>query len=186
METWRPVVGHEGFYEVSNLGRIRSLERLVRCMGGHLRTQRESVLRPRIDCYGYARVDLRDDGKRRTVGVHRIVAEAFLGAPPFAGAVVNHLDFDQTNNAAANLEWTTPAGNTRHSLAAGRMSGAGRKLTGHAVDEMRRRHLGGETIRALASEFGICYGYARRVVGGQVRSRADGTAAGAAYSGFYD
>jgi hypothetical protein len=57
-----------------------------------LRTQREGILRPKVDCYGYATVDLRRGGTRRTVSVHHVVAEAFHGARFFDGAAVNHID----------------------------------------------------------------------------------------------
>lgn len=93
-ETWRPVPGFEGRYEVSNMGRVREIRVLKTDGGGHR----------------YSRVGI--DG--HTQYVHRLVALAFLGEPPSSRAVVNHKDFNTRNNSAENLEWITQTENVRH------------------------------------------------------------------------
>lgn len=100
-EEWRPVVGFEGRYEVSNQGRVRSLLR-----------RRRPILRLFTKPEGYVHVCLLDHGRQCTRYVHRLVAEAFC--PQVDGDQVNHLDGDKGNNRADNLEWCTPAENSRH------------------------------------------------------------------------
>jgi hypothetical protein len=92
-EEWRPVVGYEGRYEVSSLGRVKSTL---------LREPR--ILRPGIDRYGYQLLALHKDGKQTTRKVHVLVARAFHGSRP-AGLDVMHLDGDSLNNAVANLAY---------------------------------------------------------------------------------
>lgn len=109
-EIWKSIPGFEGLYAISNMGQIKSLDRPGK-PGRMLRHQTNS--------WGYHRVTLYRDGSRQRLFVHRLVAEAFL--PRIDGCnVINHLDFNVNNNAASNLEWTTPKGNTRYSRAAGR------------------------------------------------------------------
>ena len=95
-EVWRPVKGYEGRYEVSNLGNIDSLNY-------HRSGQRKSMSQ-QTDRRGYLRTLLWKDGKKKTVKVHRVVAEAFLPNPNNYPQV-NNKDEDKTNNCADNLEW---------------------------------------------------------------------------------
>lgn len=99
-ERWKPVVGFEGRYEVSNLGRVRSL-----------RPKREKVLRPSPDTNGgYFRVVLYSGSKRRHVLVHRLVLGAWKGAPA-EGQEARHLNNDRTDNRVTNLAWGTRSDN---------------------------------------------------------------------------
>lgn len=104
-EEWRPVVGFEGLYEVSSLGRVRSLPREAsgRLYGGKLR-----ALRPRGD--GYVVVNLSAYNVVRVVYVHTLVLEAFVGSCP-AGMEACHDDNNRANNVLSNLRWDTPVAN---------------------------------------------------------------------------
>lgn len=96
MEQWKAVAGYEGIYEVSDLGSIRSLDRknsLGRSIKG--RALKPAGVR-------YLKVVLYVEGKRRTVTVHRLVAEAFIGIPQ--GMHVDHIDGDKHNNRLSNLQ----------------------------------------------------------------------------------
>lgn len=106
-EKWLPVVGLEGWYEVSNGGRIRRSSRGKRTRVGY-------VLRPRLTRKGYQRICLTVDGERHHCFVHVLVAEAFVG--PRDGKQVNHINGDKSDNAVSNLEYTTGDGNIRHAL----------------------------------------------------------------------
>ena len=92
-EVWKPVPGWPG-YEVSSLGRVRSAARVVECEDGRRRRYQGRVLRTQTHQDGYPQVTLSVGGAASTRGVHRLVAEAFHGPPPFEGALVMHLDDD--------------------------------------------------------------------------------------------
>lgn len=95
MEQWKNIKGYDGKYQVSDLGRVRSLK-----------FGKERVLVGCKQKYGYLLVNLCKDGKVKTCLLHRLVAEAFI-PNPYGLTEVNHKDEDKTNNAVSNLEWCT-------------------------------------------------------------------------------
>lgn len=97
IEIWKPIKGFEGFYEVSNLGRVRSLE------SGRWKN-RVKILKPGKLNNGYLKVTLFKDGKPKTFLVHRLVAEHFI-PNPLNLPQVNHKDENKENNCFENLEW---------------------------------------------------------------------------------
>ncbi|MCI4247655.1 NUMOD4 motif-containing HNH endonuclease [Bacillus sp. CCB-MMP212] len=110
-ELWMPVKGYKGLYEVSDLGRIKRLERYVINEYGN-----EEILEERIlNQYNgeYKTVSLYRDGKQDWISVHRIVAQAFIDNP-HGKPCVNHRDLDKWNNDVRNLEWVTHKENTLH------------------------------------------------------------------------
>lgn len=100
MEEWKDVAGYEGRYQVSNLGRVRSLDKFD--AWGRLRKGR--VLSPFRDTGGYRQVCLRNGRGQCNKNVHRLVASAFI-ANPLDLPVINHKDENKGNNRADNLEW---------------------------------------------------------------------------------
>ena len=113
-QQWRAVSGFETQYEVSDTGNVRSVERRV-FFGKQSRTIPPKMLKPCLS-KGYYSVGLWKDGKCSMMRVSRLVAMAFCHKPDGCD-VVNHLDEQKTNNNSRNLEWTTQARNTRHSIA---------------------------------------------------------------------
>lgn len=123
IEEWRPVVGYEGLYEVSNLGRVKSVERDMttqrRDKNGKVSTYiyhvKERILKQgrRID--GYADVSLSFKGQTILHCVHRLLAEAWIPNPNNYN-YVNHIDLDKTNNSLNNLEWVSCSGNMNHAV----------------------------------------------------------------------
>lgn len=118
-ETWRPVPGYSG-YEVSNKGRVRSVERIKRQMSrwGHTVERRMGgkILSPLDNGKGYLVVGLRSaDGVRRNFYIHRLVAEAFIERKK-GSDYVNHKDFNTKNNSIDNLEWVTQRENVLYSV----------------------------------------------------------------------
>lgn len=105
---WRPVVGFEERYLVSDSGQVWSL-------------LRHRALRPTIDRYGYEKVVLRKDGKTFYRTVHRLVAQAFIPNPDNL-KTVNHINEDKTDNRAVNLEWLSIADNDNHGTRNERMA----------------------------------------------------------------
>lgn len=115
-ESWKPVVGYEGTYEVSDLGNVRSLDREVPLGRWPGATQSvKSVARPpRMQPNGYWFVSLRKPrGHRKHHLLHRLVLMAFIGQPP-DGHEANHKDLNKSNNKLANLEWVTASENQYH------------------------------------------------------------------------
>ena len=108
-EIWKPVPQFEGIYSVSNLGRVRSEARLD-SLG---RRNQGRIMRPRLNRYGYLHLDLRKDGKRYNLLVHKLVMLAFKGECP-EDCEVNHINEDKTDNRADNLEYVTHLQNIRH------------------------------------------------------------------------
>lgn len=103
---WRPVVGYEGYYEVSDIGQVRGVARDVYHGNGTYRKQHSKVLRPHPDGGGYLQVGLHREGSAHMAKIHRLVAIAFLPNP--GGLLeINHLDENKRNNALSNLEWCT-------------------------------------------------------------------------------
>ena len=114
-EEWKPVVGYEGWYEVSNLGQIRSVDRYITYSNGSTRLQKGIILKPNNDKYGYPVVCLIQNGKRRIGKIHRLVATAFLHKEEHFDQV-NHKDGVKHNNELTNLEWTDAYGNQQHAV----------------------------------------------------------------------
>ena len=109
IEIWKDVFGFEGLYQVSNLGKVRSLDRYANS-GIGIRFYKGRLLKPGKDSYGYLKVNLSKDGKKTTFWVHRLVYEAFNGKIQ-EGMQVNHIDEDKTNNSIDNLNLMTPKEN---------------------------------------------------------------------------
>lgn len=119
-EVWKPVVGYEGRYEVSDLGRVRSLDRVVNGAPGKGTYLKPGVvLRHGTHRQGYHLVSLHDGTGRRTHKVHRLVALAFLGPAP-DGSEACHNNSDPSDNRALNLRWDTRSGNMLDAVALGR------------------------------------------------------------------
>lgn len=115
MEQWKDVSGYEGLYQVSDLGRVRSLDRVVNCNGG-TRRARGRVLTPST-VLGYCNVTLQDalTGRQKIYRVHRLVMLAFVGPSDLE---VNHKDGDKANNQLSNLEYVNSSENKRHAISA--------------------------------------------------------------------
>ena len=105
METWKKIAGYEGMYEVSDLGRVKSL--------GNNKSRKEKILKPWKAGNGYLQVNLCKDGQKKTPLIHRLVAEAFVPNPNNL-ETVNHKDETKTNNTVGNLEWMSRADNNNY------------------------------------------------------------------------
>ena len=117
-EIWKPVVGYEGFYEVSNLGRVRSLDRVT--MKPHPRNgvmtryiKPGRIMKPASHPNGYLTICLKVNGSKENCLVHRLVGKAFVPGF-FEGADINHKNEMRTDNSAENLEWCTRSYNLKY------------------------------------------------------------------------
>lgn len=111
-EEWRPVVGWEGVYEVSDGGRVRSLDRTVVFRDGRRAFYRGKTLKPRVDENGYHRYTLSLAKKRRQDRAHTLVLVAFVGPRP-DGLEGCHNDGNPGNNRLDNLRWGTRSSNAK-------------------------------------------------------------------------
>ena len=110
MEIWKPIEGFEDRYEISNKGRVKSINRIIKVFNkGGIKRVPDKILRISKDHKGYAVVGI----GRKTCKVHRLVAKAFIDNPDNKPQI-NHIDGNKMNNTAENLEWSTQAENTIH------------------------------------------------------------------------
>lgn len=132
MEEWRGIPGYIGSYEVSNQGRVRSLDRVT----DRGRRWRGRIMTPATMPRGYQVVTLWRDGKQRTQLVHRLVLMAFVGTPP-KDAEGLHRDGDPANNNLTNLDWGTHSDNQFDQVAHGTHPNASKDRcpAGHLYDE---------------------------------------------------
>lgn len=121
-EEWRAIEGYEGLYEVSSLGRVRSIPKKH-----SYPKSTDGILSPSTRRSRYKQVTLCKEGKTKAVSIHRLVAFAFLGKPKDNELEVNHIDEDPSNNEASNLEWVTPRQNLEHSNVINKMIAAATK-----------------------------------------------------------
>lgn len=164
VEEWRPVVGWEGQYDVSSLGRVR------RTVG----SKRWGTILRFSYVKGYARCRLFRRPGITSVVVHRLVAEAFIGPRP-DGHEVNHKDGARANNRPDNLEYVTPAGNTAHAVTVlGRPNGRpgtqnGRAtLTEEDVQKAISMLAAGQPKKAVAAHFGKHWSWAYGLSHGRI------------------
>ena len=114
-EIWKPVVGYEGWYEVSSFGNLRSVDRTGVDVFGVARRYKGRMISSDSLSYGYPVAILMKNGKRKTVRIHRIVAEAFIPNPdnkPF----IDHIDTNKLNNSLSNLRWCTDKENSNNEI----------------------------------------------------------------------
>lgn len=119
-EIWKNIQGYEGLYQVSNLGRIKSLN--------YNHKNIEKILKYGIDTSGYKVVNLWKDGKGKTKTIHRLVAIHFISNPNNY-PVINHIDENKQNNNITNLEWCTYKYNINYS-----------SRDGHAISERMKNN----------------------------------------------
>jgi hypothetical protein len=170
MEIWKSVVGFEGLYDVSDLGRVRRL------YDGGVNGWR--ILKPSLNQTGtgYFQLTLHAGGKiRRSVLLHHLVAEAFIGPKPSPEMVVCHNDGDSRNNIWTNLRYDTFSANMMDRVEHGTHNKGQRhgmsKLTDEQAADIKRRYVKGGA-KALAEEFGVARHTITRIASGKTWQQA--------------
>lgn len=164
IERWLAVIGFEGLYEVSDWGRVRSLDRRSAARNKWNQFDRQThgrILTQRVGKRGYLLVRLWRNGKGSVFPVHRLVGEAFLGPLP-VGLDTRHGPAGKLVNSVANLSYGTRAENehdkTRDNTQPLGSARPGAKLTESIVRECRERYAAGSVSYAeLAAEFGVTH-----------------------------
>lgn len=119
-EIWKDIPNYEGLYQVSNLGRVKSLARTIIKYNALTKRNNEMIIEERIlipskNKYGYYRISLNKNNKRKTYPVHKLVADAFLENKDNLDTI-NHIDKNKLNNSLSNLEYMSRGDNVRYSL----------------------------------------------------------------------
>ena len=141
-EIWKDIKGYEGLYQVSNYGRVKSLEK-IDLKGYH---RREKILITSCGSDGYCQVGLTKKNIRKMYKAHRLVAEAFIPNPENKPQI-NHIDGDKTNNVMKNLEWVTREENMQHAYKIGLTKGH----KGHKHSEETKSRIS----NSLKAKYGI-------------------------------
>jgi len=163
-EIWKDIKDYEGMYQVSNLGRIKTLERIVKYdTPPYSHTVHMKIKKISKKNNGYMIVGLWKDNKGKNFHIHRLVANAFIDNPENK-ATVNHIDSDKTNNCVTNLEWNTQSENNKHAFKVGaRKPLVGdkctfTKTTEKEVLEMRELYATGNySYKELATLYNLSY-----------------------------
>lgn len=114
-EIWVDIKGYEGLYQVSNLGRVKSLERTVKHSSGGDKIVKERILKGSCNNNGYVIISLNKNGNKKSFAIHNLVAKAFIpneDNKPY----VDHIDTNKTNNKVDNLRWVTEKENSNNEL----------------------------------------------------------------------
>lgn len=126
-EVWKDIIGFEGMYQISNLGRVKSLSRILTSKNGKQTYRSVRILKSCINLHGYYYVNLYKGAKQYPRQIHRLIAEAFIPNPhnyPF----IDHINTVTTDNRIENLRWVTPKGNTNNSLTLAKIKESQRTL----------------------------------------------------------
>jgi hypothetical protein len=163
-EVWKPVVGHENWYEVSNLGRVR------RSLAGK-GTRVGKILKPWIDTRGYYGVALSRDGIVTKVPIHHLVAAAFH-LNKHGKSHINHRDGIKLNNASENLEWATKSEDTQHAYDTGLSRSGSRhhwcKYSDEQIAEVRALS-SSMALEVIAQRTGMSVAYVSLIIQGKYR-----------------
>ena len=155
-EVWKDVINYEGIYQVSNLGRLKSLSRYIKHWRGGFLNSKEMIKKPFKSKSGYLITELSKNSSKSKFLIHRLVAEAFIPNPE-GKPQVNHINGIKTDNRVENLEWNTRSENIKHADSKGLrnlkgVNNANAKLSEKEVIEIRQSE---NSIDALASNYNV-------------------------------
>ena len=161
-EIWKPVVGWEELYEVSNTGKVKTKDRVVKCNTGE-GIKKAKEMKSKTDRYGYSGITLRIGKRILQTGVHRLVAKAFIPNPEDKEQV-NHIDGNKLNNHVTNLEWVNNKENSAHAVRTGLTNGKWElgennpavKLDTATVLKIRSMYAEGISQIAISKQLDIC------------------------------
>lgn len=154
VELWKPVQNYEELYEVSNLGSVKSLERLAHTQQTEKKAHKikERILKPGVNNQGYLTVSLSKQGKRKTFKIYRLVSEAFLGTKP-KNYVTRHGAKGSQDNSVTNLSYGTYQDNERDKI---RDKSSNHKFSEKEILEIRQIYREGQlNIKQLSVLYAV-------------------------------
>lgn len=160
METWKDIKGYEGLYQISNEGRVKSLERTIMRKDGKTMKFKSVIKNQFTDKDGYKRVTLSKGCIAKHYFVHRLVAQTFIG--DIDGHEINHIDFDTSNNCVTNLEIVDHLDNIRHSYNQGHYSEINKKKITVTYKDGSTSVF--DSYKEAASCLGISYGGLNKII----------------------
>lgn len=176
-ESWRPVVGFEGIYEVSDYGNVRALDRVMPSGRWGFCTRKGGLMKAKLNKRGYFVIGLRANGSRKWKGVSQLVCEAFHGGRPSPAHQAAHFpDPNPQNNRASNLRWATSLENHGDRAVHGTLLKGVRNAAAILTDDQvrairaeytpgRSRHPGNQA--ALSARFGVCPAHIQNIANGR-------------------
>lgn len=181
-ERWKDVVGYEGIYKVSNIGRVKSLNRTVQTKTGNKYRVKGKILKVYLDKYGYSIVSLRKNGKSNHCRVHRLMCIAFK-PNPLNKPWVNHKDGSKSNNVLNNLEWSTPSENAKHAydkglnpIRLGEKHHNSKLTTGQVKEIVKLIDEGSRTFDQIGGLYGVSKATIGKINTGMIRNEVTGRA----------
>ena len=133
-ETWKDIPNYVGFYQISNLGNVRSLEREITRRDGLIKRFHSQRLRPGIASNGYLTVSLSKNGIGTTYLIHRMIGDAFI-LNTKNKAEINHKDGNKLNNSISNLEWVSSSENSIHAHKSGLIIFTSERRHNHSISK---------------------------------------------------
>lgn len=133
-EVWKDVAGYEGYYQISNKGRVKSLERTVYTPLHKEKIVYERLMSLKPNKHGYSELRLNKDGNRECFKCHRLVAIAFIPNPENKPQI-NHINGIKTDNRVENLEWCTRKENMQHAFEIGLMPRGENRFSSKLTDD---------------------------------------------------
>jgi hypothetical protein len=176
-EIWKDLIGFEGFYKISNLGRIKSIDRYV---NSSLKNQKSvlrigKILKLSLDRYGYLKVNIRKNNIKKNITIHRAVALTFIKNTKNLEQV-NHIDGNKQNNYVENLEWITNDDNIAHGVKNNLFvfgeNHHNSKLTNQQVKEIKEKYIPKiYSSYKLAKEYGVSRPNINSIINGKTRNK---------------
>lgn len=170
MEKWITLKGYDNFYEISNYGEIKSINRFVRSSTGRKRFVMGRMIKQKHNKDGYQFVTLSKNGQLQNHYVHRLVAETFIPNPANKPQV-NHIDGNKTNNFINNLEWVSVSENAKHAYKNGLSSniGATHSFAQKVIDKCTGKKY--SCIKEAADDLGMNYNTLRNMLCGSNKNK---------------